>query len=365
MSIFGLDLKSLRRTQKAVRWAESQYSGQGNGISPAIPLEGDGEVWFKCDGTAPGGYDGSGWFPGSVIDVRAGLTQVALGDGLLVDPNGVALDPDGIYRAIYYGQVDWTGGKRPAYLVTGSVTSSGLSANYIGETCLGFRDPFLNAAQVTSGGAYGYGYTEVYVPVGTPSNPEATLETWRLQHNDHRTGYGVWGATKMVGFSGTLTIPNLSTVSTREVRTTFRFMGKRGDAYDTNKYNCYSYSPFSFVRMGSVKVSEGGDNNCFTFDGLNFYQTNFHRGTFPVLGTQQVVKWNNQGYMGSSSTQGSWINIQTWWSRAKRGPEFVPAIIGYTWPVGWHVVAVDPVPEKINGFTASSYFNGTSSPGSF
>jgi hypothetical protein len=334
MSIFGLDLKSLRRTQKAVRWAESQYGSQGNGIPPAIPLEGDSEVWFKCDGTAPGGYDGSGWFPGSVIDVRAGLTQVALGNGLLVDPNGVALEPDGIYRAIYYGLEDWDGGKRPAYLVTGAASEPATTANPIGETCQGY---YNGGSRVTSGGAFGYGYTEVSVPVGASASPYATLQTWRLHHGaEINTNNGPWSANQFTPTSGYV-LPEMPTaIGLNSVEYKLRFTGKRGALVSGTTYDCLQYKLDSFTVIGQM-VCVPGEPAKFKLYGKN--QVYFESGH--VLGITNGVSFFARQVQWSALYDGT-ATTQKWAAMYRTLTPLVgtfPALIGFDMDIGWHIRA--------------------------
>jgi hypothetical protein len=185
VSLYGLDVEQFERTRTAVLWAESQYGQKRVPIDQPRIDEPDGEIWIQTDSSAPGGYNGSGWFPGSLFRFKANGTTAILGPGLIKCPNGTALVASRKYRGIFHKMETWSGALRPAFWSVGdgnAVVNSSLSMGY------------YNAGAVTLSGGVWYTTITLYAGgtltlTGAPWGRDAVATRQFLSYgvmaNDH------------------------------------------------------------------------------------------------------------------------------------------------------------------------------------
>lgn len=334
-----------KRIVNAVRQWE-QDNGQVSERQPVSKPATPPVMLVKTPSSLPGGYTGSTALDGTVVEWVTGtaaFTTIA-SSVWIKSLNGESLAAGTVYNARFNGTYAQSGTTKSLFLVEAS--SSGLSSNYIGETCHGY---YNGGSRVTTGGAFGYGYTEVSVPVGASTTPYSTLETWRLHHGaEPNTTFGPWAANQYQPISG-WTLPTMptTTVGGISVSNRLRFHGKRGDLVSGTTYNCYQYSLLSFSIGGTVRLNNG--TGYFSIYGQTDLYFESYQQT-PTLGSSgSLFAWTNKwdALYNGSATGFQYANMA--WSQAQRGDETLKALIGFDQDIGWHIRAVDCSDYRIQG----------------
>lgn len=326
-----------RRIVNAVRQWE-QDNGQIAERQPVAKPATPPVMLVKTPASLPGGYSGSTALDGTVVEWVTGtaaFTTIA-SSVWIKSLNGEALAAGTVYNARFNGTYAQSGTTKSLFMVEAS--GSGLSSNYIGEMCLGW---YASGSTTLSGGANGYGYTEVTVPVGpTTGGPYSDYETWRLQHGSvYNTVKGVWHCKKK---DGTFEIPiNPYFPSNAGISGIgyYRFMGKRGNLVSGTTYDCHSFTPLAMSLPGKVNFTDGTWSLGTTNQGFISSQMTTTDSPDNLGMAQTVIPYFNYQYNGSAT---GWQNAVVYSGAIKTRQEKTKAIIGFSHDVGWHIVSVPP-----------------------
>jgi hypothetical protein len=240
MSGLVWDFQSAARISRAVRKVEQTGQSQFDDLA-FMPRLAGARDWVKTPSTLPGGYDGTEPLDGvKVVRLPDGTIHEHPQSVYILDPNGTPLEADKIYPAQFAGTYEDAGITQGLYLVQAG--SGSLSANYIGETVVGY---YKGGTYTITGGYYGFGYTDVTVYVGPPNAVFSSTQTFRLHHGA-QMNKTLWGAPvgnpATMGSTNTFEVPALYTTIDMPV------MCKRGELIFGSTYDCFVYSliPFSF-----------------------------------------------------------------------------------------------------------------------
>ena len=327
-----------KRIVNAVRQWE-QDNGQIAERQPVSKPSTPPVMLVKTPSSLPGGYTGSTALDGTVVEWVTGTSAfTTIASSVWIKSlNGEALAAGTVYNARFNGTFAQSGTTKSLFMV--EAAGSGLSSNYIGETCQGY---YNGGSRVTTGGAYGYGYTEVSVPVGASTAPYGTLETWRLHHGaELNTTNGCWAAGVYTG-SVTPSSYKIPTIDTTAYR--LRFSGKRGDLVSGTTYNCYQYQLNALTVSGRVKFFNGQPAAYFQFtnkSGTAYTDQFLEMAYAPGVANPGIYSGEMEGYaMGWKALANGANSWAIMYPSIYHRIDSAIAWIGFTQDTGWFIQSV-------------------------